>query len=380
MIEMKFKGMPKIDVAKTVKDIAVLKNAYAKAIMDRSETLKKELVGAVIAQGIMSYEGRNPRPALDKDGNFRRTDLDLLSFLAPIAARGAIIEIPRYSNRRQIVRRASERKIGTNRFGRIVGLVSNQESLSFSVRIKDQSVVWQDPLTGEEELGGFRSFMIIDCDGRRRKDWNEIVWDPSAKENAFLESKGLWTGNTVFFRYYVHPNRWQSVFGAPYMLKKMLLERIDDEADFYRREMKRLMLAGIELPTGEKKTKERGFVGLAKKIRVKTIEMKLALPDFSGNYEPVPLTKAGLVQAYRRQKLLTYVWKPAVQFTARADEVAYMRFGLDAGNNGKIAHWIKNTEWNLRETSASSPCYQLELGGMSLLYRVKTITEKVSSV
>jgi hypothetical protein len=382
MIGLKFRGLPEINIATTVHEVATLKNEYAQDFMDRTRSLDEKQIAAVINQGTMGYAGRNPSPALDADGNFQCTDLDLLSFLTPIAARGAVIEIPQYRNRRQIIRRAGERKIGTNQFGPITSLVSNKDVFSFSVKIHDKTIIAKSLETDTESVGAFRNYMIVDCDGHWYDGWDRIVWDPNAEENAFLKEKKLWTGNSVRFQYYVHPNRWQSVFGAPYLLKKMLLARIDDEAGFYRREMKRLAAAGIELPAGEKlEYKPVVSEGAARSLEVKTMEMALAIPEFTGEYEPVPLTAEGMVKAYRHQKLLTYTWKPAVQFTARADEAAFMRYGLDADDNGRIARWIKDAAWTpWRKNNRSALYNQLVLSDdMALLYRIKTKTEQVSS-
>lgn len=162
---MKFRGRPPISIAKSVKDVVRLTDPYAKVIMDRSQIISEEFVGAIIGQSVMSWEGRNPRPALDEDGNLQCTDLDLLSFLTPIAARRAVIEIPRYSNRRKIVIRTDERKIGHNQFGPVTGLISNKEVFSFSVRIHDKTVVKRDLHTEEEEVGAYRNYMVVDCAG-----------------------------------------------------------------------------------------------------------------------------------------------------------------------------------------------------------------------
>jgi len=379
---LKFKGRPAIKFARSVRDIARFQNEYAQTIMDRSQSVDEELLGAIMAQGVMSYEGREPKPALDENGDFQCTDLDLLSFLVPIAARGAVIEIPRYRNRRQIIRREGERKIGTNQFGPIVGLVSNKEVFSFSVKIHDKTIVVKDSQTGQESIGDFRNYMLVDCDGFWYDGWDRIVWDPSAKENEFLTRHGLWTGNSVCFRHYVHPNRWQSIYGAPHLLKKMLLARLDDEAGFYRTEVERLQLGGINFPEGEKKeSRPVQSVGETDKISVQTLEMLVTLPDFSGAYAPVPATEAGLIQAYRRQKLLTYSWKPMVQFMTRANEAAFMRYGFEEDGEPKIPAWMGKRTWQpWQKTSRSSVYQQMVLSNdLSLLYRLKMKTEQVSA-
>ncbi len=381
---LKFKGRPAINFATSVRDIAHLKNEYAQTIMNRNQTIDEDFLGAIMAQGVMSYEGRNPIPALDENGNFQCTDLDLLSFLVPIAARGAVIEIPKYINRRRKVVRKGERRIGSSHFGPIIGLVSNKDVFSFCVKIHDKSIVTKNPQTGEESVGGFRNYMLVDCDGYWYNGWDRIIWDPSAEENNFLKEKNLWTGNSVYFKHYVHPNRWQSVYGAPHILKKMLLERIDDEAGFYRREVERLLAMGIKFPRSTNGNEKVSFPvaksGKTEKINVRTLEMLITMPSFSGNYQPVASTQAGLVYASNRQKNLSYSMKPSVQFMTRANEAAFMFYGFDENGDVKIPNWMGSRTWNpWRVTPRSSLYQQMVLSNeMSLLYRQKVKTEHVS--
>jgi len=226
--------------------------------------------------------------------------------------------------------------------------------------------------------------MIVDCDGHWYNGWDRIVWKPDAEENAFLTESNLWTGNSVYFQHYVHPSRWQSVFGAPHLLKKMLIERINDEAGFYRKEVDRLIVAGVKFPSsgGKKKTRPATSSGATSKIQVQTMEMAVSIPNFSGEYEAVPATQEGLVQAYKRQKLLTYTYKPAVQFVVRANEAAYLHFGLNGDEPGKIAHWMKGRKWEpWKKTPRSALFNRMVLSNdMALLYRTKSKTEHVSAI
>lgn len=373
MIGLKFRGRPPIHFAQSVKDVIALKDEYSHAIMDRNYPITEEFVGAVMAQSVMSWKGRNPASALDESGNFQGTDLDLLSFLVPVVDRGAVIEIPRYRNRRQVVVREGERKIGSSQFGRLTGLISHRDVHSFSVRIYDNTIVAQDSETGKEEIGAHRNYMIVDCDGHWYHGWDRICWNPSAEENRFLAEKGLWTGNTVYFHYYVYPSRWQSVFSAQHLINKMLVARLDDEAAFYRQEMKRLEALGYTLPEGEQPIV---YKGKTRPIQVQALKMELDLPEFSGTYAIPPENQEGLVAAYRLQKYLTYTLKPLVQFGVRADEAAYFQFG-----NGRVANWMRGrtwrpgyklpggrTEWNLMTLSSD----------VALRCRIKTVTQRVS--
>lgn len=373
----RFVGRPPINYADSVKDVVTLQHPYAQLIINRRQPITKEMVDAILGQSLFSWEGRNPRPALDQYGNFQCTDLDLLSFIAPFADRGAVIEIPHYRNRRKIVVKSDERKVGAKQFGPVTGLTSNKDVFSFSVRIFDTSIVSKDPVTEKESVGAHRNYMLVDCDGNWYHDWDKIVWDPTRAENEFLTKNGLWTGNVVYFKNYVHPNRWQSVFGAPYFLKKMLIARLDDEAGFYRKEVKRLEETGLTFPDGVKKPYVPAeYEGATKPIKVGTLEAVLDLPEFSGSYYPMVPIQMDLVDAYRRQKHITYSVKPAVQFVVRANEAAYYRFG-----EGRVAHWMGSRTWKTWKTPKGRTDWnQIVLSPeCAFRYREKEVTEQVSA-
>ncbi|MBI3633690.1 MAG: hypothetical protein HY226_05370 [Candidatus Vogelbacteria bacterium] len=376
-IGLKTVGRPPILIAGSVKEVVDLKGEYAPSIMNRAIALDDGLIGSILAQSVMSWNGKNPSLALDPNGNFQGTDLDLFSFLTPLANRRAVIEIPRYRNRRKIIHKESERKIGTSQFGTVTGLISNKDVMSFSVRLWDMSIAKTDE-NGVETLGANRNYMIVDCDSHWYDGWDKIIFKPSAPENDFLTNKGLWTGNTVYFKYYVHPNRWQSIFGAQHLLKLLLVERLDDEAKFYKNEVKRLEALKIFLPTGAKPAYEAPTSeGATEKIQVNSIEFELDRPDLSGKHKPVENTEAGLRYAYERQKYLTYTVKPQVRFAIRANEAAYFQFG-----QGKIASWMEGRQW---VEGYKLPKGRIEWNAMRLSpemmlrYRIKTSTQTVSA-
>lgn len=377
---LKFVGRPPIRIAESVHDVVRLRNEYAAAIMDRSVVIDEAFVDAVVAQSIFTWEGRHPVPALDEHGRFQGTDLDLLSFMMPIAERGAVIELPHYRSRRGSAKREGERHVGGgSRFGQLTGLTSNQDVFSFSARIFDSTVVVKDPLTGRERSGAFRNFMLVDLNGMWHEGWDRIIWDPSAKENAFLTEHGLWSDNAVYFKNAIHPNRWQSFFGAPYLLLKMLIERLRDESAFYFQEAKRLEVAGVRFPTGSGPEESAALMASqteTRKIKVQTLEAIVDLPEFRGSYFSMPLTSAGLVQAYERRKLFLYTLKPKAQFTTRADELAYFLYG-----NGRIAPWMTGRAWNsgYKPPRGRVAWEQMVLSNnVALRYRIKEVTEEVA--
>ena len=366
--------------AKSVRAVATLEDRVAESIMNRSFTIDGDFVRQAVNGAIMSYKGRSPRPALDAKGMFQATDLDLLSFLVPLMERRAVVEIPVYENRRQRVRKEHERKIGCSNFGTVTGLTSNEDVFSFSVRLFDQTIAVCDAKTEAETTGANRNYMLVDVDGSWHDGWKEVVFNPTAEENAFLTEYGLWTGNTVRFQYSVHPNRRQSIYGAPYLRLKLLSARLYDEASFYRSEVKRLEALGFRLPEDVKgPVVSVEAVGNTQSIQVETMEMVFDMPNFSGAYVPVVTSEAGLREAYLRQKYLTYTLRPLVQFVVRADEVAFFRFGA---KNGFVAPWMQGMVWQekYRLPRGRIDWNRLELAPcVALRYRIKYITQHVSA-
>ena len=366
--------------AKSVRAVATLEDRVAESIMNRSFTIDGDFVRQAVNGAIMSYKGRSPRPALDAKGMFQATDLDLLSFLVPLMERRAVVEIPVYENRRQCVQKEHERKIGCSNFGTVTGLTSNEDVFSFSVRLFDQTIAVCDAKTDVEMTGANRNYMLVDVDGSWHDGWKEVVFNPTAEENAFLTEYGLWTGNTVRFQYSVHPNRRQSIYGAPYLRLKLLSARLYDEASFYRSEVKRLEALGFRLPEDVKgPVGAVEAVGNTQSIQVETMEMVFDMPNFSGAYVPVVTSEAGLREAYLRQKYLTYTLRPLVQFVVRADEVAFFRFGA---KNGFVAPWMQGMVWQekYRLPRGRTDWHRLELApGVALRYRIKHITQHVSA-
>ncbi|MBI2030794.1 hypothetical protein HYT05_04185 [Candidatus Kaiserbacteria bacterium] len=382
---LKFRGRPPIKIADSVKSVVNLDNPYAAAIMDRGTVIDQGFVDAIMAQSVFGWEGRNPAPALDEDGNFQCTDLDLLSFLFPMVERGAVIEFPHYKSHRASVARANERRIGTpSRFGPLTNMTSNQKFFSFSVRMVDSSVVITDPATGREKVGAFRNFMLVGPDGIWHPGWKQIVFSPTAKENKFLTEKDLWTGNTVYFKNAVHPNRWQSVFGAPYLLLKMLIERLSDEAKHYSEVMKDLKAQGATLPEGEiaeAGPSEPSGV-MQEKVKIEGLEAIIDLPSLVGSYpalskvgDDLNAKNAALLAAHRRVKAIRYTLKPAAQTIVRADELAFYLHG-----NGRVASWLSSRQFrDFTPPRARTTWQQIVLSNeVAYRYRLREVTDTVA--
>ncbi|MBP9757935.1 MAG: hypothetical protein KBD06_05010 [Candidatus Pacebacteria bacterium] len=313
----------------TLRAVTERSDPLAAIITDRSRPLTREVVEGALSRSVFAWAGRTPQPGLDESGNvIHAGDLDFASFFVPLALRRAVIEIRDYQNRRPLVLKTGMRQIGTTSFGQIKRLVSNKDVFSFSIHIRDQSIAMERE--GVEELGYPMNYMVVDLDGNWYEGCQTLHFKPNAAENAFLRERDLLIDDAISFKYFVHPNRFQSIFGAPYLLLKLLVERMDDEATYYREEVKRLADKGVFPIKGQ--TDEHEATGPKKKVIVPTLVAELDYPDFAGRVNDYGLPGGDTVTraqaAYDRRKLIIYTWKPLAQFVIRADELAYFRYGL----------------------------------------------------
>lgn len=324
--------MPKltaVEFPETVRAVASGEDSLAATILNRSKPLTREIVEAVMRRSVFTWQGRTPQPGYDAEGTIIHAgDLDFASFFVELAIRRAVIEIRDYQNRRPLVLKAGMHKHGDVSFGQIKRLVSHQEALSFSIHIRDQSIGMER--SGTEELGYPMNFMVVDIDGSWYDGCSTIHFRPNAEENEFLKRYNLLVDDAIRFKYFVHPKRWQAIYGAPYLLLHLLIERMNDESSFYRKDLKRLKGLGVLPDKPESEAYES--VGDTQRVRIRSFETSLEGVVLSGSTDGYALprgdTKTRAQVAYDRQRLITYTWKPMAQFVRRADELAYFKYGL----------------------------------------------------
>ena len=314
----------------------ILDDPIVKIILNRSADIK-EVIQEVTSWWTFDLENRKPSPAYTEDGIFTGTDLDLACFLYSLAGRGAVINLPTYKAHTQAKIREDQRLLSKeNRHGKLIGVGSNKDFFSFNIKIIDENVI------GEDSVGDFRSFSLTDKTGKWYDGWKTIQFVPTLKENRFLTENKLWSGNTIYFRNFIHPNRWTSVFGRHYIITKLLIDRLDDEAKFLNTEAKRLQEAGVSFPEGEG---PRPYVptsyGDSKQVKFTAFEMKVYMPKtkIEGDYELLDETQENLVQAYRNRKSIVYSIIPHLRFMTRASEYAHF-IAQD-----RLPYWIQNVQW-----------------------------------
>jgi hypothetical protein len=342
--------------------LSVLDSPVLQMVLDRTTPIQQLTAAIFTALDDWSLDlySRKPGPALNSNGEFVGTDLDLATFLTALAVRGAVIAIPTYDNLRARTTREGERHLPGPRNGNIMSIYANKEVFTFGVRIKDNSVVFQDPVTGRESAGQPRNFSLLGVDGCWHEGWKTIQFSPSAPENSFLSDRNLWTDNKLVFKHFVHPNRWQTLYSRHYFVTKALIERLTDQAAFLNSEIKRLKSEGIDFPP-------RGSYGTSpppsktiktggdQRVTVEAMQVEVDLPPWEGSYEPLPSTSLALESAYQTRKDWVYTLIPQLTFAIRAVELAFYKYGFEGQRpekelgvncgSEKIPHWISGTEW-----------------------------------
>lgn len=376
----------------------VLAHPLMAKIVDRTIPVEP-IIDEVLGWWAYDLTTRKPGPAYwDAQGNFVPTDLDLACFLSALVDRNAVINLPTYT----AMRGKSEAKKGerviskNNRHGNVTALVANKEAFSFSVRVNDMNVVTQDE-NGSETVGAPRNFSLLGVDGVWHEGWKRIEFSPTAKENDFLNDRSLWTGNTVFFSNFVHPNRWSAFYGQNYFVTKALIDRLDDQAKFLFEQIKAYEgteSVATKAPSGGGKREEREKPETSKPIKVDAFEAEVHFGEFQGSYRSIPFNHLGRDAAVELRNKLIFVVIPRLRFYTRTVELAFFKHGF--GNivgecverSERFPAWIKNASWERDWTHQDRPKTKLNrlvlaqpgVGqmGLSIAYRIYSKTERVA--
>lgn len=324
-------------ISETIRNL--LTNQTVKIILDRSSDLWESGVINTV-QNYWGYDllSRRPSPAYDDYGLFKGTNLDLACFLYSLSGRGAVINIPVYKPLRQSKIKEGEKVISKyDRNGKLIGVKANKDFFIFSISMIDQNVI------GEDKVGEFRNFSITDFDGNFYPGWSSIQFVPTLNENKFITENKLWSGNKIVFKNFIHPNRWVSFFGQHYIITKMLINRLEEEASYYSQQCKSMIKDGITYPKGEGPKEYISEASSGKKsLAFESFQADIYIPDASyiNEYKlPEKPNQATLVDFYNRRKNIVYTIIPTLRFMTRATEFAHYKAPE------LFPAWIQNTNW-----------------------------------
>jgi hypothetical protein len=333
-----------LPLPRTVEDVVNRTNPMVALILNREAHVSEALITKLVHDATLSWKGRRPITVLNPDQTIT-SHLDLLSLLVPLAERRVLLEIPTYTRQFPQHTRESERHVGEIRFGTVARLVSHKRALSFSVLMFDRSVIKTENILGEEyeTSGAFRTFMMVNGAGEWHTGWRELRFKGTDEERSFLESYGLDKNGVFRPQNWIHPNRKQSIYGAPYLILKMLSVRLQEELVHLQGEVKRLRSMGLRLPFAKRpKVIQTTVNGNTKKVKIESLECELDMPGLEGAFPSKSDTVTGLKEASDRVHALRYRLIPLVQFVIRADEAAFFTHGE---KQNFIASWMKGRTW-----------------------------------
>ena len=315
--------------------MTLLINPMVLDTLDRSTNIE-ETGNAAMAFWGYDLMKRKPSPAYDDYGVFKGTDLDLACFLYSLVGRNAVINLPRYKAGTKAKIREDQKLVSKeNRHGKLIGVVGNQKFFKFNIKIIDENVI------GADKVGDFRTFSLTGHDGGWYDGWDRIEFVPTLNENKFITENKLWTGNTIYFTNFIHPNRWTSFFGHHYVISKLLIERLGEERKYLNEQIKAMQAAGIRFPEGEGTVTYDGYsYGDSKSVTFDSFEAKIFIPELGlkGEYPKIEHTQENLVSTYNKRKNLGRI-KDSLMFMIRATEYAHYI------NPERMPAWIKNTDW-----------------------------------
>jgi len=320
-------------VANTLKTL--LTNSLVMQILDRTADMTP-VIQEVSSWWNYDILTRKPIPAYNEYGIFKGTDLDLACFLYGLSGRNSVINIPDYkSHTKAKIREDQQLTSKSNRNGQVISVGGNKHFFSFNVKIIDQNVI------GEDKVGDYRSFSLTDKYGEWYDGWSRIEFVPTIKENRFITENELWSGNTIFFTNFIHPNRWTSFFGHHYVITKMLIERLEDEAKFLYGHIKAMQVEGIKFPKGDGPAEHDYSYGKSVQKKFPAFESVIYIPEsqISGDYIDIEHNQKNLVDSYRKRNTFTYSNIPPLRFMTRASEFAHFK------NSDRMPYWLKNVKW-----------------------------------
>lgn len=366
----------------------ILEKDTVRIMMDKTHEDLSEVIDTIKSYWMMDLQSRKPAPATIES----TTDLDLLTFLYALSGRNAAINLPKYVNVRPTILKEDEMIVSKeNRHGIVLGPGSNQDTFMFNVKIRDMNVMGKGK-DGQDVVGKDRNYVLTNFDGKWYNGWRNISFMPSAEENKFITENELWTGSSLVFSNFVHPNRWISFFGQYYFESKLLLQTLRERATYYRAVVKDMQSKGVKFPKSEIKMPGRpksGYskgpkkiaVGDAETIKVPAFYVELDIPDSEKDYPEYEYTSENLKKLSDLAHKYTYKDVPKIQVMVRATELAHFNAA------DRFPGWIKDTEWQKdfvpkgkRAKWERLILFQPKVGDFGVAIRKRTVikTEEVS--
>ncbi len=368
-----------------------------KVLADRGEDIRA-LCNRLLEVWGYNLDDRRPGIAYVDEQGHPVTDMDLAVFLSAMVSNRVMVNLPAYKSRRAATKREGEWITSKeNRHGQLTGLSTNKAVGSFGIRFNDLNVV---QATDEgTKVAAPRVMNLVDITGEWYGGWSEgmEILPTGLPKDVFESLSGA--ASTLKFKYFIHPNRWPSLYGVYYVVAKAAITRLANERQALNKRIAKLR-EKLEIP--KPVWAKSHTTGKSKKEMIKAYEVDLQGFELKGEYthdkEPdtkevydaqVALNKR-LGDFLEQLRFLTRATEYAFRFHAVKPNVADDKV-LDwcAGTvdvQPRIPVWIKNrkegSEWELgykipgkQKKFARLPVQE----DMALLFRVWEKSETVAA-
>lgn len=356
------------------------KNNMVKSILDKSRDLT-DVTEEVLSWWDINLDLYKRTPKVKYLEEIKTSDLDMSTVLFSLCKRNAVIKFPQYkSYTARVKKEGQELTSPENRHGKVVGVFSNKRTFSFGVRLVDANIM------SSSEIGDYRNFLVLDYDGNWYSGWNYIDFIPTEQEKEFIDAI-VNSDNVIYFDNFVHPNRWISLYGKYYFITKMLIDRLDEEARDYDRQIKNMLTNNIQ-PIEEERTSEKieyqeDRSNLVPKT-VRSLEVEVVTPEGHGEIPQYEHNSENLTHLIRKKRHIRNKIIPRLRFNTRATELAFFYYGYNSNNEEKMAGWFSNKNWerNFKKYRAKKRWDKLTIpqedgSELGIIKRVSEVTERV---
>ena len=356
------------------------KNNMVKSILDRGKNLK-DVIEESLSWWDINLVTRKPRVFFLEE--IKTTDLDMSTILFALCKRNAVIKFPQYRAYTALTRKENQEVTSSdNRHGNLVGVFSNKRTFSFGIRMVDANVISTDT------IGRYRNFLVLDYDGNWYDGWNYIDFIPNNEEKEFVDA--IKNGNNViYFDHFVHPNRWVSLYGKYYFITKMLIDRLDEEARDYDRQIKNMLTNNIQPLEEEQQTSNDQVIDrednsnlVPKKVR--SLEVETITPEPIGQFPQYEHNSENLTYLIKQKRYIRNKIIPRLRFNTRATELAFFCYGYNSDGEERKPGWFSTKDWerNFKKYRGKKRWDKLTIPQnngeeMGIIKRTNEVTEKV---
>jgi hypothetical protein len=306
-------------------------NKVMEKLADRTQTVTST-VNDLLEEWGYDLGKRKPGVAYVDDNGNPITNLDLACFLNEFAKERGTVVLPEYKSRRAATKTEGEiLSSKKDRHGRVIGMTSNQKVFSFSITVEDANVMTAS------DVGKARNFMLQDLDGTWHEGWHSIEFPPTGLREE-VHQKFCGDDNIMRFEYFIHPNRWTSVYSEAFRNAKAAELRLADQVRFLKAEVKRLRET-LEVPP--KPWPKTAKVGQETTTKVWAFESALDGFEMYEDYEVYPTTQKGLEEAQALKKRYEGMLK-VLRFNIRASEFAFWKHFQKTVPTQKVLGWLQD--------------------------------------